>query len=79
MKKNNSAISLGGFQKFGCGAKVVGIREVHVVGGGDAMPDIRNILQYIRNNGLQVAISTNGYGVPSKWVELALIDSVRSL
>lgn len=67
------------FQNLVARAKVAGIREVHVVGGEvTLLPNIRNILQYIRNNGLRVAMSTNGYGVPSKWVELApLIDSVE--
>lgn len=59
-------------------SRIVGVRVISVTGGEPTMlPDIKENLKFIKDNGLRVALSTNGYLEPERLKELIpYIDEV---
>lgn len=66
-KKQTMALPKGALEKLIPRARIVGIKYVAVTGGEPTMlPDIRNTLKFIKDNGLRVSLSTNGYLEPQR-------------
>ena len=70
-KKQTIALPKDSLRKLILRARIVGVRVIAVTGGEPTMlPDIKDSLKYIKDNGLLVSLSTNGYLEPARLKEL---------
>jgi|GEM_PF-1106205 len=77
-KKQTLALPKGTFKGLIQRARVVGVRTISLTGGEPTMlPEIKESLEFIKDNGLKVSLSTNGYLEPDRLKELmSYIDVV---
>jgi MoaA/NifB/PqqE/SkfB family radical SAM enzyme len=77
-KKQALALPKNVFRSLVLRARIVGVRVINVTGGEPTLlPDIKDMLKYIKDNGLRVSLSTNGCVGPGRLKELIeFIDMV---
>ena len=77
-KKQTLALPKNVFRSLVLRARIVGVRVINVTGGEPTLlPDIKDMLKYIKDNGLRVSLSTNGCVTPERLKELApFVDMV---
>lgn len=70
-KKQTIALPKNSLEGLISRARIVGVRFIAVTGGEPTMyPDIKDNLKFIKDNGLRVSLSTNGYLKPERLKEL---------
>ncbi|MBI3617958.1 MAG: radical SAM protein [Candidatus Omnitrophica bacterium] len=70
-KKQTIALPKDSLKKLILRARIIGVRVIAVTGGEPTMlPGIKDNLKFIKDNGLRVSLSTNGYLEPARLKEL---------
>jgi predicted glycosyltransferase/MoaA/NifB/PqqE/SkfB family radical SAM enzyme len=77
-KRESIALPEAAFRSLILRSRIIGVRVINVTGGEPTLlPDLKDILKYIKDNGFRVSLSTNGYVGPERLKEIVpLVDMV---